>query len=564
MVLVHSPTDLAAVYAELVASYQAQEKLVAALREAIASLEAKNAALESSLVNHACELELLRRKLYGVRSERGGTSEQQLLLGELLEGEAELRKQLDELPKKGSDGDTDDPSKPDDGKQPNRPQPKGRRDLSTSKLPKVVVEITDAELAAKGTLIDYETSRQLARRQGGFYVLVKRVAKYRVPTEGGTTKVEAAESPRLVIRRGLMHTSLLAWIAVQKFGLGVPHHRLEQSLVSEGAPLDRSVMCRNMEEVGSALGATVVHAMLEHARSACQVLSTDATGAAIQPGSRDGGPKRPCAKGHFFTIVADRDHVLFEYVRHHTSDAVSKLFAGFRGYLQSDASSVYDVLERGPPSLDEPSTKLVGCWAHCRRYFFEAAICKYRMGLEGLQRIRAIYAADAPLAKLPPSERKARRAVQVAPLIDDFFAWVAGQSRVARPRDLAAKAVGYASRQEVELRRVLDDGRLPLDNTRSERALRTIVVGRKNWLFYGSDVHAQAAAALFGVLASCRLHGIEPVQYLDEVLRLLPYWPKDRFLELSPLRWPATRARLSATELEAPLGHFTVPPPLGG
>jgi transposase len=84
--------------------------------------------------------------------------------------------------------------------------------------------------------------------------------------------------------------------------------------------------------------------------------------------------------------------------------------------------------------------------------------------------------------------------------------------------------------------RVLDDGRLPLDNTRSERTRRKIVVGRKNRMFYGSDTHAENAAAIFSIIASCRLHGFDLEQYLDEVLRLLPYWPKDRY-GAPPIRW---------------------------
>ena len=99
-----------------------------------------------------------------------------------------------------------------------------------------------------------------------------------------------------------------------------------------------------------------------------------------------------------------------------------------------------------------------------------------------------------------------------------------------------------------------------LVNTRSERALRTIVVGRKNWMFYGSDVHAQAAAAIFSILASCRLHKLEPWKYLDEVLRLLPYWPASRYIELAPKNWAATRARLDPSELDGPLGIFSIPP----
>lgn len=143
---------------------------------------------------------------------------------------------------------------------------------------------------------------------------------------------------------------------------------------------------------------------------------------------------------------------------------------------------------------------------------------------------------------------------------DDFFRWARAARDTTPGRNLATKALGYALNQEAELRRVLADGDLPLDNTRAERALRKIVVGRKNWLFHGSDTHAEAAAALFSLLASCRLHGVEPFAYLDEVLRVLPSWPRERYLELAPANWRATRARLNPAELDMPISSFEVPP----
>jgi len=570
---------------------------IAALREIIASLEGKQAALESSLINYANELELLKRRLFGPRSERTGTHEMQMLLGDVLVEDQHLQKALDDLAKSEPTDAESPPSPPPaadaasppppppaadaanpppeapappssnapasgDETKPDRPKPKGRRDLSVSKLPKVVVEFTDPELAKKGRLIGWDESRQLIRDPGGFKVLVKKTAKYELPATGGGTTVLGVATPRTLFPRTLLHTSVFAWLAVEKFALGVPHHRLEKYLECEGEPLDRGTMCRAMEDLGNTLGATVVHAMFEDARTHCSVLSTDATGASIQPGSRDGGPKQPCKKGHFFTIVADTDHVLFHYVERHTSDAVAELFKGFTGYLQSDASSVYDILERGPPDPNDATVTLVGCWAHCRRYFFDAAVCKYPSGVEGLKRIREIYRADMAHAHLPPIDRKRKRLESVMPLVDDFFAWVGRAARENHGRNLGTKALGYARNQEEELRRVFLDGRLPLDNTRSERALRTIVVGRKAWMFYGSDVHAQAAAAIFSILASCRLHKLEPWKYLDELLRLLPHWPAHRYIELAPKNWAATRARLDSTELTGPLGIFFVPPPL--
>ena len=281
-----------------------------------------------------------------------------------------------------------------------------------------------------------------------------------------------------------------------------------------------------MEEAGSTCGATIVHAMWQDALESGSVISTDATLALIQPEKSQNGQRQACKKGHFFTAVVDTDHVLFAYAEKHTQDFVRKLFGGFTGFLQSDASNVYDILDRGPPSEDDETVTLVGCWAHCRRYFFEAAICKHQTGIQGLLRIRAIYAADDAFRKLPPAKRKALRDTHLRPLMLSFFEWVKATRLTTPGRSLATKALGYAFNQENELLRVLDDGRLPLDNTRSERSLRKIVVGRKNWMFYGSDTHAESAAAIFSLIASCRLHRLDAEQYLDEILRVLPYWPR--------------------------------------
>jgi transposase len=540
-----------------------RDGMIATLRSLLASLEGQVVALQSALINHATEIEILKRRLFGPRTERGGTSELQLLLGDMLAQHAALQKQLDDALAKKREGEEATPAKPPPPPPPpsaNRPKPKGRRDLSVSSLPTIIVELTDPELAKQGKIIGYEESRQLMFERGGFKVLVKRTPKYELEVAGKTT-VLGMRAPKTLFARGLLHTSALAWLGVQKFSLGLPCYRLEQDLADQGqCLLDRGTMCRNLEEVGNVLGATVVHAMMRDAIENCSVLSTDATGAAIQPGPREGGPKQACKKGHFFTIVGDCDYVLFVYTEKHTQQVVANMFQGFRGFLQADASSVYDILDRGPPEDTEGAVVLVGCWAHLRRYFFEAAICKYAVGVEGLTRIRAVYTADNALAQLPPVDRKRAREATVVPLVDAFFEWVHRVARTTPGRNLATKALGYAANQEQELRRVFLDGRIPLDNTRSERALRRIVVGRKSWLFYGSDVHAEAAAAFFSVIASCRLHRLDPWKYLDELLRVLPYWPKERHLELAPKYWLTTRARIDAAELAAPVGVIAVPP----
>jgi hypothetical protein len=122
-------------------------------------------------------------------------------------------------------------------------------------------------------------------------------------------------------------------------------------------------------------------------------------------------------------------------------------------------------------------------------------------------------------------------------------------------------ALGYAHRQRAALTRFFEDGRLQLTNNGSERELRRIATGRKAWLFVGSDDHAQAAGNLLTLIASARLHKLDPEAYLCDLFRVLPQWPRDRYLELAPKYWPATRARMVPAELEVEIGWLTIPPP---
>jgi hypothetical protein len=296
-------------------------------------------------------------------------------------------------------------------------------------------------------------------------------------------------------------------------------------------------------------------------------LSTDATGILVQQG-RDPTTRarRPCKKGHYFVQIADRDAVFFEYAEKETSAAVREMFRGFSGYVQADAKNVFDILFREPeqpPDPDEPQTrKEVGCLAHARRYFWEAAaVAKEPVAREGLVRLRRVFEMDASWKGEAPSKRKLLREQFLAPELEAFFDFVRVEwEKVKHQRGLLRSALGYARNHETALKRFLEDGRLKPDNNASERALRKIAVGRKNWLFVGSDDHAVSTANLLSMLASARLHGLDPEDYLRDLFRVLPLWPRERYLELAPKNWLATRARLDDAEMEREVGWLTIPP----
>jgi hypothetical protein len=403
-------------------------------------------------------------------------------------------------------------------------------------------------------------------------------AKYKVPKpeteplpddatvleqDGSRCTIVTAPLPPLLIRRGLLAPSMLARIMVQKFRFGMPYFRQEELLEADGISLDRGTMSRSSEEIGACLGAIVL-ACADDARKHAFCLSTDATGIAIRPEPLPDGRRQACRKGHFFVVLADRKHIFFEFQAKHTSAAVCEMFRGFSGYIQADAHAIYDALFRGE-AVDEESEAPteVACWSHVRRRFWEAAVSGFAVGREGLLRIRKLYQLDQTWNDLPPAARLQKRKTVLAPLVSEFFEWVRAQDDPStQVRSLVKKALGYADRQERALSRFLDDGRLRMDNNLSENALRTIATGRKAYLFFGSDDTAEAAANIYSLIASCKLHGLDPERYLAEMIRIMPYWPRDRFLELAPAYWAQTRLRLDPFELEAELGLVTVPPML--
>ena len=318
---------------------------IAGLQAERAEMAVKVASLEESLTDLAHENAMLKRRLFGSKTERFRTSELQLALGDLLAAETKLQADLDASIEKAKDAaPTPDPSE-DTGKA----RPHGRRNLLASNLPRVPVEIRDSALEARGArLIRFEDSAQLAFRRGGFFVVVKRVAQYEV-VEDSVATVVPATPPETLFPKALLHTSTVAHLLTSKFALGVPHYRLERDLLDQGMRLDRGLMSRYVEHAGNTLGATVVAAMWRSAIANGQMISTDATGALIQPTKAKDGKSLACKKGHFFTAVVDADAVLFAYVERHTSEAVKSLFGDFRGLLQADASSVYEILVRGRP-----------------------------------------------------------------------------------------------------------------------------------------------------------------------------------------------------------------------
>jgi len=539
--------------AELEAALVAKDSLIGQLTHERDLLRASHERLR-------LELELLKRRIFVAKAERVDTAQLEL----------EFAEKLAALDRMGGLADLEqETGKP--SSRRSRPKPTGRRDLRKAPLEEERVEIKDPlceELVKTGKAerIGFDESCKLAYKRGGMRCLVIARTKYRAVNSRGRAQIETAQMPEETFARSLAAPSMLAHVAVQKYCDGMPLFRLEDRFTRDGYSIDRGTMCRWVEDAGATLGATVLAAARKDAMATAFCFATDATGVAIQPDPTPDKRRQPCRRGHYFVLIADRDHVFFEYTPTETSTIVEAMFKSFSGYVQADAKSVYDVLFRAPeekPPDDDILRIEVGCWSHARRKLWEATVAKSIVAREGLARVGRIFDVDEKLRGKPPDEIKRLRQIHLRPYLESFFVWAEEQYAVVREqRGLLRSALGYAVRQKDALMRVLDDGRLLLDNNRSERELRRVAVGRKAWLFAYDDDHATSAGHLFSLIASARLHRLDPETYLRDMFRVLVHWPQDRYLELAPKYWAATRARLDPTELAAEIGTLTVPPPL--
>lgn len=411
-----------------------------------------------------------------------------------------------------------------------RAKPTGRKPLPEN-LPRVEVEVLPDEVQREGLdafeRIGEDVSETVERRPASLVVVRVHKPKFvRKDRERyAETEVFAALSPELPIERGLGGPGLLADTIVRRWQDHLPLHRLEQIYAREGLELARSTVCGWHAEL-SALARPLVEAMWQDAL-VLPYLCTDATGVLVQA-------KDKCKNGHFWVVVAPERHVLYAYSEKHNSAAVDKILGDYNGYLVADAHAVYDHLYKTGDVLE------VGCWAHARRYYWKALESDPERARQALALIGELFRIERSIAEAPTRKREVVRERESRPVVEKFFAWCDAEAGLVLDETPISKAIGYARNQRVALMRFLDDARLPTHNNWSENALRREVLGRRNWLFLGSDDAGDVNATFVSLLASCRLHEIEPWAYLRDLFCLLPSWPARRVLELAPANWRKT------------------------
>lgn len=375
--------------------------------------------------------------------------------------------------------------------------------------------------------IGVETSEKLEYRPGKLIVNVYKRPKYASPDSMTEVGVITAPMPDHPIERCKADIGLLSQIIVSKFADHLPLYRQDGIFEREGVIIPRATqtswVIQTYEAIRS-LGDVLKRAVLERG-----VIFTDDSIMPLQVKGNGrlkkarlwvyvrGGPGPPLA--------------VYDFSLDRSKKRPLDFLDGYRGYVHADAYSGYDELFRLEWIIE------VGCWVHTRRKFDEAASSRPQEATEVMARIAQLYKIETECKEMTPEQRRDVRERCSRPLIDVIFKRMEELKANTLPSEPLRKAIHYALNQRQALYRYLEDGWLKPDNNTAENAIRPLALGRKNWLFAGSERGARATALFLGLIQSCKACGVNPWEYFDDMLRRIMGHPVNRLRELLPDQW---------------------------
>jgi transposase len=519
------------------AEIEALEAALAAERAARLAAEAKASGAEALIAQQKLLIEKLRRELYGQRSERKARLLDQLEL-ELEELEASA---------------TEDELAAEMAAQVTTVQAFTRKKPSRKPFPAhlprervVIPSPASCECCGSDRLAklgeDVTETLEVIPRQWKVVQYVRE--KFTCRT---CETISQPPAPFHVIPRGFAGPSLLAMILFEKYGQHQPLNRQSERYAREGVDLSLSTLA---DLVGA---CTVVlrpiHELIEAHVLGADRLHGDDTSIRVLAKGR-------CAKAIVWVYVRDDQPfggtdppaALFHYSRNRRGEHPERHLAGFTGLLQADAYSGFNGLF-DPKREPAPATQAL-CWAHARRKFFELAdiAAKARgktpvvispMALEAVKRIDALFDIEREINRRSAEERLAIRLEQSAPLVADLEAWTRTERAKLSKHASVAGPMDYMLKRWDAFIRFLEDGRICLTNNAAERALRGIALGRKSWLFAGSDRGGERAAVMYTLIGTAKLNDVDPQAWLADVLARIADHPAQRLHELLPWNWRA-------------------------
>jgi transposase len=473
------------------------------------------------------QLHWLRKHVFGRRSEKGVPVEQQALPFASAAGQIEA-----------------DASDEDRGSQQSaltavpahtRRKRGGRKPLPAD-LPREIVELlpADADLCCQGcktakVSIGEDRTEELDYVPASFVVRVYVRPKYACRTcESGVVQ---AALPARPIEKGRPGPGLLAQVITSKYGDHLPLYRLERIFPRHGIDLSRKTLAEWCGAVADLLKPVATQIAAEVLSS--QWVQSDDTGVEVQ--DRTTNPSY--RKGHVWTYRGSDGSAFYDFTWMRNSEGPRRMLVHFRGYLQADAAPAFDDVYRNLPIVE------VGCWAHARRRFKEAVRTSPQEAAQVVVWIGELYGLErsAKSKQLDDDKRRELRQDRSLPILKRIHAYLKEIAVTALPKSPLGDAIGYALRQWSALTRYTEHGSLEIDNNGAENALRPLCLGRKNWLFIGSEAAAHRTMVLLTLVQTCKAHQIDPFAYLRDVIDRVSTHPMRCIDELTPRRWKELR-----------------------
>jgi transposase len=355
-------------------------------------------------------------------------------------------------------------------------------------------------------------------------------------------KIVQAPAPVKAIARGKASFATLAHIVVNKFDHHLPLYRQTEMMAAQGIEIDRSTLA-GWSGQAAALLDPIVSRIREEGLKAAKLHTDDTPVPMLVPG------KGKTAQARLWTYVVDDRAsgaagpalVWYRFTTDRSGVHPQTELGTFTGLLQADGYAGYEKL------YATGRIREVACWAHFRRKIFENhQTSPTPLTTDLLERIAELYRIEEEIRGAPPDVRQRHRQERSRPQVEELRVAIDDALRRLSPKSAMAKALVYGRKRWQALTRFLDEGTAEIDNNIAERAMRSVAIGRKNWLFAGSKAGGQRAAAIYSVIETCKLNGIEPQAYIADVIeKIASGWPASRWDELMPWNWTADPVSVS-------------------